>query len=145
MLNNRTPATKPEKKPSQSTMYSNPIPIACVVASPSHMNAEEYSATPASDERTTASVALVSAMNATWLVRNELAAMNGVASVMIASSLGTTICQRGIGESVRLAMVRSSISLAKAAAAIASTIIGVMDPLSIALNTTCSNSTTVGP
>ncbi len=70
--------------------------------------------------------------------------MNGAAIVIAARSLGTAICHRGIGESVRLASVRSSISLANAAAAIASTTSGAIEPASIALRTTVSNSPTEG-
>ena len=70
--------------------------------------------------------------------------MNGPAIVIAASSFGTTICQRGSGESVRFASVRSSTSLAKAAPAMASTTSGAMEPASIALRTTVSNSRTEG-
>ena len=47
-----------------------------------------------------------------------LTAMSGAATVIAASSFGTTIFHRGMGERIRLARVRSSISLANAAAAI---------------------------
>jgi hypothetical protein len=92
----------------------------------------------------TATVAVVSARNATWLVSIALTAMNGAESVNVASSFGTTIRQRGIGVSVRFARVRSSISFEKAAAAMASTMRGAMDPASMALSTAVSNSTMVG-
>src|SRR5687768_5388579 len=101
MLSARTPDTKPEKNPSQSTMYSRPIPIACVETRPSHTNADAYSTTPTKAETVTATVAVVSARNATWLVRNALTSVNGAAIVMVARSFGTAIFHRGIGDSVR--------------------------------------------
>ncbi len=64
--------------------------------------------------------------------------------MIAASSFGTTICQRGIGASVRFASVRSSISFANAAVAIASTTSGEIEPASMPLNTTSSNSSTLG-
>ena len=70
--------------------------------------------------------------------------MNGAAIVIVASSFGSAICQRGIGESVRFASVRSSISLPNAAAAIASTTSGAIEPASIALRIAVSNSVTDG-
>ena len=70
--------------------------------------------------------------------------MNGVAIVMTASSFGIAICHRGTGANVRFASVRSSTSFPSAAAAIASTTSGAMEPASIPPNTTRSNSCTDG-
>jgi hypothetical protein len=64
MLSSLTPATNPEKNPSHTTMYSSPIPIACVVTSPRNTKAEEYSATPTSAETVTANTARMSPRNA---------------------------------------------------------------------------------
>jgi hypothetical protein len=86
----------------------------------------------------------VSPRNATWLVRSALITMKGAAIVIVASSFGTAICHRGIGASVRFANVRSSISLANAAAAIASTTSGAIEPASIAPRMAVSNSLTDG-
>ena len=68
--------------------------------------------------------------------------MNGAAIVIVARSFGTAICQRGTGDSVRFASVRSSTSFPNAAAAIASTTSGAIEPASIALSTAVSNSRT---
>src|SRR6188474_576504 len=95
-------------------------------------------------ETVTAMLAVVSPRNATQLVRNALTAVNGAAIVIVASSFGTAIFHRGMGESVRFASVRSSISFANAAAAIARTTSGAMEPASIALRIAFSNSRTDG-
>src|SRR5690349_2060787 len=70
--------------------------------------------------------------------------MHGAAIVITASSFGTAIFQRAIGDKVRFASVRSSSSLPNAAAAIASTTSGAIEPASMPLSTTFSNSLTVG-
>jgi len=118
--------------------------MAWVGTSPSQTKAEAYSATPMRAETVTAAVALASARNATWPVTNALTTMNGAAMVIAASSFGTTICHRGMGARVRFASVRSSISLANAAVAMASTTSGAMEPASMPLNTMVSNSATEG-
>lgn len=56
-------------------------------------------------------VACQSPRKASCPVMKALAATNGPATVIVASNLGTTICHRGIGVSVRLARVRCSTSL----------------------------------
>ncbi len=71
---------------------------------------------------------------------NALTAANGTAIVSTARSLGTAIRHRGRGESVRFARVRSSTSFAKAAAAIARTTSGTIEPAKSALNAAFSNS-----
>src|SRR5688572_24493003 len=119
------------------------MPTACELTSPSQTNADEYSATTTKDATVTAMVARVSAMNATWLVIKALTTVNGAAIVIVASSFGSAIFQRGIGDSVRFASVRSSSSLPNAAAAMASTTSGAIDPASIALRTEFSYSQTV--
>src|SRR5687768_7929610 len=68
--------------------------------------------------------------------------MKGPAMLIVASSFGSAIFQRGTGDSVRFASVRSSTSLPNAAAAIASTTSGMIDPASMPLRTTISNSVT---
>src|SRR5262245_50409374 len=120
------------------------MPMACVLTRPSHTNAAAYIATPATTAVVTANVAVVSPRNARYDVAAALAAMNGPAIVTVARNFGTAIFHRGTGEMVRLASVRSSTSLPNAAAAIASTTSGAIEPDSIALRTETSNWSTVG-
>src|SRR5688572_28417084 len=70
--------------------------------------------------------------------------MNGPAIDITARNLGSATCQRGTGERVRFASVRSSTSLPNDAAAIARTTSGAIDPASIVLRIAVSKSVTDG-